>query len=185
MLIDETEIPDPENIALEGYDEAVLKILHHFAYDRENIACVEFGRGNGKLIAWFDRHCLETGGKTVALEDWNQTIFQADKQLYDDVDVLEWNAFGGNILEKQFDFIYCSLPNQIPGLSNEMFQDRLNEAFVKLKNMLSEGGILVTTDYNVITIKKAVAHIDMPRWPYINTSTLEDPEYYLCVMHNG
>ena len=185
MLIDETEIPDNDNIALEGYNDAVLKIIYHFASDVEKVALAEFGRGNGKLISWFERFCCIDGGKTVVLEDWNQTIFQADKSLYKDEDVIEWNAFGGTALDEKFDFIYCSLPNQIPGLDPDMFQERLNGAFIHLKSMLNEDGILVTTDYNVLSIKQAVANIDMVTQGYINTGTPDHPEYYLCVIHNG
>jgi len=182
MLVEHAEIQFDEEIALEGYDSSVLEVLRYYAEGKENTSCVEFGRGNGKLVPWFNTFI---DGDAVALEDWSQTIFQGDKALYEDVDVLEWNAFGGTALDQTFDFIYCSLPNQIPGLDPDMFQERLNGAFIHLKSMLNEDGILVTTDYNVLSIKQAVANIDMVTQGYINTGTPDHPEYYLCVIHNG
>lgn len=182
MLVEHAEIHIDEDIALEGYDTSVLEVLQYFGERAESIACVEFGRGNGKLIPWFDR--LDT--KAVALEDWTQTIFQADKTLYEDIDVLEWNAFGGTAHTEKYDFIYCSLPNQIPGVDEEMFQERLNGAFGHLKDMLNEDGILITVDYDMQSIKTAVASLNMESKPYLqNNESEKHPEYYLCAMHNG
>ena len=183
MLVEHAEIQFDEEIALEGYDSSVLEVLRYYAEGKENTACVEFGRGNGKLVPWFNTF---NDGDAVALEDWSQTIFQGDKALYEDVDVLGWNAFGGTAFHQTFDFIYCSLPNQIPGLDPDMFQERLNGAFIHLKSMLNENGILVTVDYDLHSIKSAVANLNMEVKPYLqNNDDDASPKYYICVMHNG
>jgi len=60
-----------------------------------------------------------------------------------------------------------------------------------LRNMLNEDGLLITADYNADTIKKAVESIDAPpleKMPYIQTNLFaadEEPEYFLCVIHNA
>lgn len=184
MLIAQEKINfEPEHI-LEGYESQILSILHHYAKDAEHVACVEFGRGNGKLVPWFNTFIA---GDAVALEDFEQTIFQGDKTLYEDVNVVEWNAFGGTALDTKFDVIYCSLPNQIPGLEETMFQERLNSAFSHLKSMLNKDGVLITVDFNTLSIQRAVMSAPvMKTKPYIQTYVDElSPMYYICVLQNG
>lgn len=188
MLLEHDKIEYNEDIALEGYDTSVLNIVKHYATGKKNVACVEFGKGNGKLIPWLEE--IE-GVNAVALEDWNQVIFQGDRSLYTDVEVISWNAFGQDALDETYDFIYASLPIAIPKFNNVLFQDRLDKAFGHLRNMLKEDGLLITTDYNADTIKKAVESIDVPpleKMPYIQTNlftTDDEPEYFLCVIHNA
>jgi hypothetical protein len=67
-----------------------------------------------------------------------------------------------------------------------MFQERLNGAFIHLKSMLNENGILVTVDYDLHSIKSAVANLNMEVKPYLqNNDDDASPKYYICVMHNG
>jgi len=187
MLLEHNKIEYNEDIALEGYDTSVLNIVKHYATGKKKVACVEFGKGNGKLIPWLEN--IE-GVNAVALEDWNQVIFQGDRSLYDDVEVISWNAFGQEAPDEEYDVIYASLPISIPKFNNEQFQDRLDKAFGHLGNMLKEDGLLITADYNADTIKKAVASIDVPpleKMSYIQTNideTDSPPEYFLCVIHN-
>ncbi len=187
MLLENHKIEYNEDIALKGYDTSVLNIVKHYVTGKKKVACVEFGKGNGKLIPWLEK--IE-GVNAVALEDRNQTIFQLDKSLYTEVEVISWNAFGQEPLDEKYDVIYASLPIAIPKFNNEQFQDRLDKAFGHLGNMLKEDGLLITADYNAGTIKKAVASIDVPpleKMPYIQTNSNEtdsDPEYFLCVIHN-
>ena len=187
MLLKHDKIKYDEDIALEGYDTSVLNILKHYATGKKKVACVEFGKGNGKLIPWLEEI---KGVNAVALEDWNQVIFQGDRSLYEDVDVVSWNAFGQEALDETYDVIYASLPIAIPKFNNILFQDRLDKAFEHLRNMLNEDGLLITADYNAGTIKKAVASIVVPPleiMPYIQTNldtTDDNPEYFLCVIYN-
>jgi len=52
--------------------------------------------------------------------------------------------------------------------------------------MLNENGILVTVDYDLHSIKSAVANLNMEVKPYLqNNDDDASPKYYICVMHNG
>ena len=163
--------------------------------DFENAKVLELYGNAGQLLA--DPENVVTQENYTVFE-YSQDALDQGIEDFPNADFRMWNHHNqmnnpsGNVNEplpfsgdEKFDFIYCSLPNQIPGLDSDMFQERLNGAFIHLKSMLNEDGILVTTDYNVLSIKQAVANIDMVTQGYINTGTPDHPEYYLCVIHNG
>lgn len=182
MLIDIENIDFEQEINVSGYDKSIISILNAYAFEKKTTALVEFGRGNGELFTFISDASL---GKVSILEDFDQTIFQGDSNLYKDLEVTKYNAFAGKPLEEKFDFIFCSLPNMIPGFEQHIFESRLELAFTNLLTMLNKDGILITLDYNTDSIKSIVESLDKPYKPYIQTNDDEiNPEYYMCAIHN-
>lgn len=182
MLIDIENIDFEHEITVSGYDKGIISILNAYAFEKKNIALVEFGRGNGELFTFFSEANI---GNVSILEDFEQTIYQGDSSLYSDLEVTKYNAFAGTPLETKYDLIYCSLPNMIPGFEGHVFQSRLELAFKNLLTMLNKDGILISVDFNTNSIKTAIESLEKPYKKYIQTNDDEvNPEYYMCAVHN-
>ena len=183
MLIDLDGIDFEHDIAVSGYDNSIISILNAYAFEKKTTALVEFGRGNGNLFSFISDVSM---GTVSILEDFNQTIYQGDSSQYKDLEVTTYNAFAGKPLDQKFDFIFCSLPNMIPGFDHSVFEGRLKMAFDNLILMLNDNGILITIDYNTENIKNVVESLNKPYKPYIQTNDDEiNPEYYMCAIHNN
>jgi hypothetical protein len=182
MLIELENINFEHDIAVSGYDKSIISILNAYAFEKKTTALVEFGRGNGNLFSFISDASM---GTVSILEDFDQTIFQGDSTQYKDLEVTTYNAFAGKPLDQKFDFIYCSLPNMIPGFEQHIFESRLKMAFENLMLMLNEDGILITVDFNTQSIKTIIESLDKPYMPYIQTNDDDiNPAYYMCAIKN-
>ncbi len=182
MLIELENINFEHEIEVSGYDKSIISILNAYAFEKKTTGLVEFGRGNGNLFSFISDASM---GTVSILEDFTQTIFQGDSTQYKDLEVTTYNAFAGKPLDQKFDFIYCSLPNMIPGFEQHIFESRLKMAFENLMLMLNEDGILITVDFNTQSIKTIIESLDKPYMPYIQTNDDDiNPAYYMCAIKN-
>lgn len=176
------------NNILDNYEDILLDLITN--NKDAKIGLAEFGRGDGSLYNYLKDKVAEVH----VIEDWNQTIFQADRNNYNDCEnLIEYNVLSTYNLEEQFDVLYCSLPNFVPNMPVEVYQTRLNKGFANLYNALYDKGKLITVDYNVKSIKDAIIDLGCPVAKYIQTNegidphfAFEDyddllPEYYICV----
>jgi len=160
---------------IENYDDAVLDVLNTYSENFDNITLVEYGRGNGELVKYF----LEKDKKVTVIEDFTQTIFQADRTKYKDYDdnLLEYNVLSSEAPEHKTDLIFCSLPHTVPHVQDEIFQQKLNIAFKNLYAMLNSNGWLVTLDYNVPTIESAIHSLGVAVDPLLQ---IDEDSYYMA-----
>lgn len=160
---------------IENYDNAVLDVLNTYSENFDNITLVEYGRGNGELVKYF----LEKNKKVTVIEDFTQTIFQADRKKYEDYsdNLLEYNVLSSEAPEHKTDLIFCSLPNTVPHIPEDMFQQKLNIAFKNLFTTLNPGGWLVTLDYNVPTIENAIHSLGVAVDPLLQ---IDEESYYMA-----
>lgn len=179
------------NKILEQYDDTLLELLTNNKDVRVGLA--EFGRGDCSLY----NYLVDKVEHVSVIEDWHQTIFQADRNNYKDCEnLIEYNVlstFSTDALEEKFDVIYCSLPNFIPSMPVDVYQTRLNQGFKNIYDALNDKGKLITIDYNVGSIKDAVTELGCPVAKYLQTNQGIDPhfafddyddylpEYYICV----
>lgn len=160
---------------IENYDDAVLDILNTYSENCDHITLVEYGRGNGELVKYF----LEKDKKVTVIEDFTQTIFQADRKKYEDYSdyLVEHNVLSSEAPEHKTDLIFCSLPNTVPHIREEVFQQKLDIAFKNLFSCLNPGGWIITLDYNVPTIENAIHSLGVAVDPLLQ---IDEESYYMA-----
>lgn len=160
---------------MENYNEAVIKTIDHYAENASKIALVEYGRGHQELALYL----IEQGKEVTVIEDFKQTIYQADIANYKDIEdkILEHNILSTDTLDEKFDLIYCSLPNMIPNIPDEAYQFKLTSAFKKMFGCLSKNGQLLTVDYNTPTIACSIHELGKQVNPLIEVSA---NQYYMA-----
>ena len=170
-----------QEVLVDGYDNSLIEIILGKIDKTTSVAVAEYGRGSDALYRYFENKSRSV----TVIEDFNQTIFQADRNKYQDVEnLIEYNVLGTKELDRSFDIIYTSLPNYVPQFDPSVFQLRLDSGFKNLYNALNDQGCLITIDYNVESIKQAIKNLDCPIAKFIVTNDDDvNPEYYICVAY--
>lgn len=176
---------ESETELVQGYDNTVISVLQSYITNSHRVALCEYGRGNGKLFSYLSQQVDEI----KIIEDFGQTIFQADRNNYKDFDqedIIEYNVLSSGPLKEKFDVIYASLPNFVPQFDTDIFQSRLDMAFKNLISMLNPKGYLISVDYNTTSVKQSIQSLNLPISKYIVTNEdLINPEHYVCVVYNS
>ena len=94
------------NNILDNYEDILLDLLSNNKDAKVGLA--EFGRGDGSLYNYLKDKVAEVH----VIEDWNQTIFQADRNNYNDCEnLIEYNVLSTYELQEKFD-VYHNKTNQ-------------------------------------------------------------------------
>ena len=169
---------------IDSYDSAVINVLDIYMEGCEDITLVEFGRGNGALAEKY----LEQGKKVTIIEDFDQQIFQANRDYYSDYNniLVRHNVLdeeGWDDLQHTTDLIFCSLPFTVPhagDMPDDAYQTMLNKGFLNLTTLLAKGGRLITVDYNTPQIVEAIEGVNLEITPLIAQG--DDVHYMASVL---
>lgn len=176
---------ESETEIVQGYDNVLISVLTSYINDSQKVGLCEYGRGNSNLFDYINNNL---GASTTIIEDFNQTIFQADRNKYKGLEdhIVEYNVLNSNTCDEKFDLIFASLPNFVPQFDVDVFQQRLNMGFENMMSMLNPKGYLISVDYNTSTIKQAVKNLNQPISKYIVTNDDEvNPEHFVCVVYKS